>query len=57
MFLSRGDRDLGVALQTHPGAQASSRVEAKNPALLLIAMGISWSPLGGLKGVKPPVEF
>ena len=20
-------------------------------------MGISWSPLSGLKGVKPPVEF
>ena len=25
MFLSRGDRDLGVAYQTHPGNQASSR--------------------------------
>ena len=23
MFLSRGDRDLGVAFQTHPGRQAS----------------------------------
>ena len=22
MFLSRGDRDLGVAFQTHPGRQA-----------------------------------
>ena len=29
-FLSRGNRDLGVALQTHPGIQASSLVEAKN---------------------------
>ena len=27
MFLSRGDRDLGVAFQTHPGSQASSRRE------------------------------
>ena len=26
-FLSRGDRDLGVAFQTHPGSQASSRRE------------------------------
>ena len=26
MFLSRGDRDFGVALQTHPGSQASSRM-------------------------------
>ena len=34
MFLSRGDRDLGVAFQTHPGSQASSRVEAKNSAIL-----------------------
>ena len=34
MFLSRGDRDLGVAFQTHPGSQASSRVEAKNSALV-----------------------
>ena len=24
MFHSRGDRDLGVAFQTHPGSQASS---------------------------------
>ena len=22
-----------------------------------VATGISWSPLSGLKGVKPPVEF
>src|SRR5574341_793575 len=34
MFLSRGDRDLGVAFQTHRGDRHSSRVEAKNPALL-----------------------
>ena len=34
MFLSRGDRNLGVAFQTHPGSQASSRMEAKNSSLL-----------------------
>ena len=34
MILSRGDRDLWVAFQTHPGSQASSRVEAKDCALL-----------------------
>ena len=34
MFLSRGDWDLGVAFQIHPGSQASSLVEAKNSALL-----------------------
>ena len=43
MFLSRGDRDLGVAFQTHPGHQASSRGEAKDSALLLSRDGISWS--------------
>ena len=35
MILSRGDRDLGVALQTPPGSQASSRGEAKDSAVLL----------------------
>ena len=35
MFVPRGDRDLGVAYQTHPGNQASSRGEAKNSAILL----------------------
>ena len=34
MFLSRGDRDLGVAFQAPPGSQASSRGEAKDSALL-----------------------
>ena len=34
MFLSRGDRNLGVAFQTHPGSQASLRVEAKTSILL-----------------------
>ena len=57
MFLSRGDSDLGVAFQTHPGSQSSTRGEAKDPALLLSPKGVSWSPLSGLKGVKHPVEF
>ena len=34
MFLPRSKRDLGVAFQTHPGSQASSRGEAKDSALL-----------------------
>ena len=34
MFIPRGDRDLGLAYQTHPGNQASSRGEAKDSALL-----------------------
>ena len=34
MFHSRGDTDLGVAFQSHPGFQASSGVEAKISILL-----------------------
>ena len=34
MSLSRADRDLGDAFQTHPGGQASSRGEAKDSTLL-----------------------
>ena len=33
MFLSMGDRDLGVAFHTPPGSQASSRGEAKESTL------------------------
>ena len=39
MFLSRGDRDLGVAFLTHPGSQASSAVEEKSSALLTTSDG------------------
>ena len=39
------------------GDRHSSRVEATNPALLSSPTGISWSSLGGLKGVKPPEAF
>src|SRR5574337_646286 len=31
MFLSRGERDLGVAFQTHPGRQASIASGSKEP--------------------------
>jgi len=57
MFLSRWDRNLGVVFQTHPGSQASSRVEAKNSALLSSRDAYFLEPLSCLKGVKPPVEF
>ena len=57
MFLSRDDWELGVAFQTHPGVRR--RLEGKQrPSLSSrVATGISWSPLSGLKGVKPPLEF
>ena len=34
MFLSNGNRDLGVTFEVHPGSQASSQEEAKNSALV-----------------------
>ena len=34
VFLSSGDRDVSVAVKIQPGSQTSSRVEAKNFALL-----------------------
>ena len=34
MFLSRGDRDLRFAYQTHPGSQASPRGEGKDSTVL-----------------------
>ena len=57
MFLSRDDWDLVVAFQTQPGVR--HRLEGKKSTSLSsrVATGISWSPLSGLKGVKPPVEF
>ena len=57
MFHSRGDRDLGVAFQTHPGSQASSRGKQRTPLSSRVAPGISWTQLSGLKGVNPPVKF
>ena len=57
MLVPRGDRDLGVAYQTHPGNQASSRGEAKNSAVLLSRDGYLLGPICALKGVKPPVVF
>ena len=57
MFLSRGDRDLGVAFQTHPGSQASSRGEEKDCTLLSSRDGYFLEPTEWPKVVKPTVEF
>ena len=40
MFLSRGDRDLGVAFQTHPGRQAFIS-SGENLVVEIIAESIS----------------
>ena len=39
MFHSRGDRDLGVAFQTHPGSQASSCLRKGTPLASRVAQG------------------
>ena len=44
MFLSRGDRDLGVAFQTHLRSQAWYIGEAKDTALLLSIDGYLLEP-------------
>ena len=48
--IPRGDRDLGLAYQTHPGNQASSRREAKNSAVLLSRDGCLLEPTVYPKG-------
>ena len=50
MFFSSGDNDLGVASKIHPGSQASSRVEAKNSALLSSCEGYLLEPIEWPKG-------
>src|SRR5574341_1033634 len=57
MFLSRGDRDLGVAFQTHPGRQSFISSGRKNPALLTCRDGYLLELTGWTKGVQPPEAF
>src|SRR5574340_1683290 len=46
VFLSRGDRDLGVAFPTHPGTQASISSGSKEPRSALesrrVSLGAHW---------------
>ena len=57
MFLSRGDRDLGVAFQTHPGSQASSRGEAKDSTLLSSRDGYLLEPIEWPTGSQTSCGF
>ena len=57
MFLSNGNRDLGVTFTVHPGIQALSRVEANNFPLLSSCDGFLLELIEWPKGVMPPVEF
>ena len=53
MFVSRGDRDLGVAFLMHPGSQSLSRGEAKDSALLSSCDGYLLEPTEWPKGPPP----
>ena len=57
MFLSRGDRDLGLHSTLTRGVRSCLEWKQRTPLSSRIATGISWSPLSCLKGVKPPVAF
>ena len=57
IFLSREDRDLGLGFQTHPGDRPPLEGKQRTPLSSRVATRISWSPLSGLKGVKPPLQF
>ena len=50
MFLSSGDRHLGVAFKVILGSQASSRVEAKNSSLLTSCHAYLLKPIEWPKG-------
>ena len=50
MFVSRGDRDLGVAFLMHPGSQSLSRGEAKDSTLLSSCDGYLLEPTEWPKG-------
>ena len=57
IFLSREDSDLGLEFQTHPGVRPRLEGKQRTPLSSRVATRISWSPLSGLKGVKPPLQF
>ena len=69
MFLSRGDRDLGVAFQTHPGRQAFMILK---PTVTVLRERLRWaaesragqpppergrSPLSAAAGPAPVLSF
>ena len=56
-FYLMGDRDLGIAFQTHPESQASSPGKQRTPLSSRVTSGISRTQLSGLKGVNTPVKF
>ena len=52
VFLSSGNRDLGVEFKFHPVVSPRLEWEQRTPISSRVATGSSWSPLSILKGVK-----
>ena len=52
--VSRGDRDIGVAFQSHPVGHASSRVEAKDSTILSSRNALLLEPNEWPKGSQAP---
>ena len=52
VFLSSGNRDLGVEFKFHPVVSPRLEWEQRTPISSRVATGSSWSPLSVLKGVK-----
>ena len=57
MFLSISDRDVGLHSILTRGVRPHLEGKQRTVPSSRVTTGISWSPLSGLKGVKPPVEF
>ena len=57
VFLSSGDRDLGVAFKVHLGSHVSFQVEAKNSALLSRYAGYLLEPIYWPKGSQASCGF
>ena len=56
MFLSNGNKDLGVTFKVNPGSQASSRVEENNSALLSRCNGYLLEHIEWPKGSQASCE-
>ena len=49
--------DLGVVFKVHLGSRPGLELKQRTLLSSPFATGIPWSPLCGLKGIKPPMEF
>ena len=57
IFLSRATWISGLHSRLPRGVRPHLEWKQRTPLSSPVATGITWNPLIGLKGVKPPVEF